>query len=135
LEPFESAPGITEVIKFGFYAGVTFQGIPGLDKAPDSPHPVGCRTPHLNLFLEDVHHLFPLAFGDGRICMCDVRLVEVAPLVKGRVSSRIKDMRSGSVVISGPFYKVVRNIKGCWVWTSIFEINDDNLGKTKVSLR
>ena len=67
--------------------------------------------------------------------MRDIRFVEVAPLIEGRVKSRIEDVRSGSVIIRSPFYKVICNIKRGRIWASVLEINNNYLGKTGVLAR
>jgi len=47
--------------------------------------------------------------------MRDVRFVKVAPLIEGGITSWIEDMRGRTVIIPGPFHKVIRNIKGGWI--------------------
>lgn len=63
--------------------------------------------------------------------MCDVCLVEIAPLIKGRISSRVEDVGGRSVIVRGPFHKVIRNIKCCRIWASVLEINNDYLDTTE----
>lgn len=67
--------------------------------------------------------------------MGDVRLVEIAPLVKSWVRSSIEEVGGRAVIVRSPFHKVIRNVKRGRVWTSVLEINDDYLYTVKESAR
>ena len=53
--------------------------------------------------------------------------VEIAALVDRGIERWVEERRGIPMVVRGPFVEVVRNVKGSWIWRSIFKVDNDDL--------
>ena len=59
--------------------------------------------------------------------MREVSVVEVPPLLGGRVPAGVEEVGRGPVVVGGPLVEVVRDVEGSGVRRRVFEIDDNDL--------
>lgn len=126
--------GITNVIELGLHYAI-LDVFPGLHNSPDSPHRMRRWAPHAHLIVECCDELVEVRWLedgiisalDEHVGMLDVRGVKVASLGESGVAGCVEEVRSGSVVVRGPFVEVVGDVERCWVGTCILKVDDDDL--------
>ena len=128
-EALQTAASVTHVVEFRL-AVCTIQCLTRLHESPQCPHAVRGWTPGGDLRLEspflDIHGL---GAGGRRFVVGEVRVVKVEPLFSCGITQRVQEVRDVGMVVGCPFVEVVGDIERRWVWRSIFEVHDNDLGR------